>query len=176
MRAGEAAESSDDKKLAVETYTVMAKTLSQSQDEKALRLVKLMEGIVRRLDLIGKQVKIEGKYLGGEPFDWAKYAGKVVLVDFWASWCGPCRREIPNMKKNYEKYHAKGFEIVGISLDHGRKPLEDFIKEQKIPWPILYNDKGPSPATSYYGVFAIPTMILVGKDGKAVSTTARGGN
>jgi hypothetical protein len=119
MGAGQVAEFSGDKKLAVETYSVMAKALSQSQDEKVRELVTLMEGVVRRLDLIGKEVKIEGKYLGGEP-------------------------------------------------------LEDFVTEEKIPWPILYTDEGQNPAIQYYGVFAIPTLILVGKDGKAVSTTVRG--
>jgi len=173
MTAGRAAEATGDMKLAADTYTTFAEIFAKSDDERIAGLAKKMEGVVRRLTLVGKQIKVEGTLLDGERLDWAKYRGKVVLIDFWASWCGPCRFEVPRMKKVYELYHDLGFDIVGISLDRSREALDAFIEQQGIPWTIVYDEDG-SPTAEYYGVIGIPTMILVDKDGKAVSTRARG--
>jgi len=174
IEAGQAAEGSDDPALARETYTEMSKLLAKAEDERIQRLGRLMEGVVRRLDLVGNEMKIEGSLLSGEPFDWEKYKGKVVLVDFWATWCGPCRAEMPHLKKVYEQYRDKGFEIVGISLDRSREPLEKYVADEKIAWATVFNNDKPSPTVEYYGIFAIPTTVLVGKDGKVITTDARG--
>lgn len=174
IEAGQAAEGSDDPALARETYTEMGKLLIKAEDERIQRLGRLMEGVVRRLELVGNELKIEGLLLSGEQFDWEKYKGKVVLVDFWATWCGPCRAEMPHLKKVYEQYRDKGFEIVGISLDRSREPLEKYVADEKIAWATVFNNDKPSPTVEYYGIFAIPTTILVGKDGKVISLEARG--
>jgi thiol-disulfide isomerase/thioredoxin len=121
---------------------------------------------------------IKGTLLNGQPFDQKSLAGKVVLVDFWATWCGPCVAEIPNVLEQYEKYHAKGFEVIGISLDQDRGALEKFVADQKVPWPILFEesegDGWQHPLATYYGISGIPTVILLGRDGNVITLNARG--
>lgn len=98
-----------------------------------------------------------------------------VLVDFWATWCGPCIAEIPNMVEQYEKYHAKGFEVVGISLDEDKEKVDSFVAENKIPWPIIYAGKGwQDPIAQFYGISGIPQLILIGRDGNVITLNARG--
>jgi len=174
IRAGRAAEMLGDAKLAVATYTSFSKLLAANKDPDVAAISEKLEAVVRRLTLIGSEMKVEGTTLAGQPLDWPKFRGKVVLVDFWATWCGPCVGEVPNMLETYETYRDRGFEIVGISLDRDRERLEKFIEEKEIPWTIVHNDDGSAPTANYYGVMAIPTMVLVGADGKVVSTKARG--
>jgi thiol-disulfide isomerase/thioredoxin len=141
---------------------------------------ELFEAMGRRIRLPGKFMLLKGKTLTGGELDWASYRGKVVLVDFWATWCGPCVAELPNVKECYEKYHEKGFDVVGISLDQGRDVLEKFVQKEKLPWTQLFDDdvqKGEGwshPMVRYYGIDAIPAAILLDKEGKVVSMAARG--
>jgi len=113
----------------------------------------------------------------GRAVDIAKLRGKVVLIDFWATWCGPCIRELPNLKAVYDKYHDRGFEVVGISLDRegDRQKLIDFCKEHGMPWPQHFDGKyWKNEYAVQYGIQAIPAMFLLGPDGKLATTEARG--
>ena len=122
----------------------------------------------------GKPVEIKFQAVDGRHVDLTKMQGKVVLVDFWATWCGPCVEELPHVKAAYEKYHAKGFEIVGISLDQDLARLQEFTKAQGMPWPQYFDGKGwGNIISSKYGIRGIPTMWLVGKDGNLADTNAR---
>ena len=106
--------------------------------------------------------------------------GKVVVIDFWATWCGPCVAEMPNMKQLYQKYHPKGVEFIGVSLDNpkeqgGLEKLQKYVKENEIRWPQYYQGKGwKSEFSGSWGINSIPTMFLVDQDGKLSSIEARG--
>ena len=138
-----------------------------------------LQGLLRRLSLPGHPIELSGDFVDGTKIDWNSYRGKVVLVDFWATWCGPCRGELPNVLDCYKKYHDKGFDVVGVSLDNKREALEKFLQEQEIPWPSLYSDDPDAtgwnaPMAVYYGINSIPTTILVDQKGNVVSMEARG--
>ena len=93
--------------------------------------------------------------------------GKVVLIDFWASWCGPCRRSEPDLKKLYEKYQSKGFEIYGISVDEDKFAWKTAIKQDKINWLHVNDDKGV--VAGKWNVMFIPNTYLLDKTGKVVA-------
>jgi peroxiredoxin len=101
--------------------------------------------------------------------------GKYVLIDFWASWCGPCRKEMPNVKKLYEKYKNKNFEILGVSLDRDRSAWIKAIKEDGLPWLHISDLKfWECEAARDYNVQAIPYTVLVDKEGKIIAKELRG--
>jgi len=113
--------------------------------------------------------------LDGTPISLADYRGKVVLLDFWAVWCGPCLGEIPRIKAVYEKYHDKGFDVIGVSLDEDAAVLRAFIKEKEIPWRQIFDgQKWAGHLVQQYGVRGIPAPFLIDREGKVISVEARG--
>jgi len=124
---------------------------------------------------VGKPLDIRFTAFDGREVDLAKLKGKVVLVDFWSTSCGPCIAEMPNVKAAYEKLHDRGFEVVGISLDDKEGALRRFIQEKALPWPQHFDGKGwQNQFAVQYGIFSIPTMWLVDKRGNLRDTNARG--
>ncbi|MCC5025475.1 MAG: FKBP-type peptidyl-prolyl cis-trans isomerase [Candidatus Synoicihabitans palmerolidicus] len=118
--------------------------------------------------------------IDGRVVDLAKMRGKVVLVGFWAMWCGPCIAELPNLKKVYAAYHDQSFEIVGISMDNpgdlGR--LKEFVMREEMPWPQQFAGKRSArhghTLARRFAVTSIPTMLLVDRDGMIVTMNSRG--
>lgn len=95
-----------------------------------------------------------------------KLKGKIVLLDFWASWCGPCRAEMPAVKRVWQKYQKENFVIIGINLDDNRKAFDQYIKEEGVTWPQFYDGKGWSNRIAQlYGVHAIPMTFLIDQQG-----------
>ncbi|MCE9630987.1 MAG: TlpA family protein disulfide reductase [Planctomycetia bacterium] len=165
----------DGEKVAADALMTFGPILAGSKDPKIKELGESFAGKLRLLSLPGKPMEIKGELLDGKPFNQKGLAGKVVLVDFWATWCGPCIAEIPNMLEQYEKYHDKGFEVVGISLDEEKDKVDAFVAENKIPWPIIYAGKGwQDPTAQFYGISGIPQLILIGRDGNVITLNARG--
>jgi thiol-disulfide isomerase/thioredoxin len=113
--------------------------------------------------------------VAGRPLSVAGDRGKVVLVDFWATWCGPCRAEMPNVIAAYQKYHSKGFDIIGVSLDEDKEPLLSYLKDQKMTWPQFFDGKYWSNELAVkYGIDAIPANFLLDGEGKIIGKDLRG--
>jgi thiol-disulfide isomerase/thioredoxin len=172
FQLGNEAELSD-VELARDVYKDLLKMVEGSSNRQFAGAARAFESSLKNLDRIGKPIEITGKTVDGKDFDLAKLKGKVVLVDFWATWCGPCVEEIPNMKEAYTKYHDKGFEVIGVSLDRTDQAIVKFTEKTKLPWPCI-NVEDSKKLAERYGVNAIPHPILIGKDGNIVSLRARG--
>ena len=111
----------------------------------------------------------------GKPVSLASFKGNVTLVDFWASWCGPCRAENPFVVMTYAKYHPKGFQVLGVSLDDSKEDWLKAIRKDKLPWTHVSDLKGwKSEVCESYGIRGIPYNFLLDKDGKIVAKGLRG--
>lgn len=130
--------------------------------------------VLRKLDLAGKPLDLKFTALDGREVDLTQMRGKVVLIDFWATWCGPCMRELPNVKATYAKLHPKGFEIVGISFDEEKDALTKVLEREQMTWPQFFDGKGwGNEFGRRFGIEGIPTMWLVDKKGIVRDLEAR---
>ena len=165
-----------DSAFAAETYAKFGETF-RGGEGAAQDVAERFDAMARRLGLVGQEMRVAGVGPDGELFNYEDYKGKVVLVDFWATWCGPCRQAFPNVLKNYEQYHDKGFEVIAISIDKDLGDLASFMKTEKPPWIVLADThpKNGESIADYYGIEAIPATFLIGKDGKVITAEVRGG-
>ncbi|HEV2972211.1 MAG TPA: TlpA disulfide reductase family protein [Pirellulales bacterium] len=153
--------------VAMEAVAVLRKVMTS---EKAKQLATELDPNGAQRELIGKPLAAAGRTSTGKTLTSADWKGKVVLIDFWATWCGPCNAEIPRIKELYKTYHSKGFEIVGLDCDSDDDTVNTFIKDKDMTWPQLreesQTEKEPwHPLAAQWGVGGIPTMFLVDKKG-----------
>lgn len=163
-----------------------AMLLQTSNPEKANELLKNLEkhsnpnvakqakALLAQAELKSKPLTLEFTAVDGSEVSLKDLRGKVVLLDFWATWCGPCVQEVPNVVATYKKLHEKGFEIVGISLDQDKEALTQFTKEHGMTWPQYFDGQGwNNKISSQFGITSIPAMWLLDRKGFVVSTNAR---
>jgi peroxiredoxin len=130
---------------------------------------------LRKLRVGAPAVDISGRSHQGKKIRLKDYRGKVVLLDFWAAWCNPCRMEMPNVIKVYSEFRKKGFEIIGISLDSDEAQFQNFIKDNEMSWPQIYDGKGwASGIGQLYAVSSIPATYLIDKKGNIRFKNVRG--
>lgn len=157
---------------------LMAQLKSDFPDSRQVANLKKQEEAKKIQDSLAVGTKFPDfseKDLEGKPLSLAKYKGKVVLIDFWAVWCGPCVKELPHVLKAYEKHHENGFEIIGISLDQDKAKLEAFIKENKMPWQQFFDGQGwKNKLSTQYGVNSIPATYLLDGEGTIIGKNLRG--
>ena len=108
------------------------------------------------------------KLLNGDDFSLFRMRGKVVLIDFWATWCKPCIKTIPMLKEYYQKFNQQGFEIIAVSLDRNVERLKEFLGKEKIPWKVSFSGQewGQDKTANLYGVEMIPSIFLLDKKGR----------
>jgi len=142
-----------------------------NEDEQIAQAGK--DGLVV-MDLRGKPLELSFTAVDGRKVDLADLRGKVVIVDFWATWCPPCVEEAPALVEIYEKFKDQGFAVVGISLDKEKAALESFITETKMTWPQFFDGKGwDNELAKRFNIQSVPTMWLLDREGKLVDANPR---
>ena len=168
-----------DRPAAIGIYQTLGEILSKSSQADIAAEAGKLTGMARRLESVGQEITIDAKQLDGQPLDWASYRGKVVLLDYWATWCGPCIAELPNIRKLYDVYHDRGFDVIGISVDDNRDDLKAFVEKNQIPWTVTFYEGEDSPGLSQplaiqFGVSTVPVALLVDQEGRLIALEARG--
>lgn len=126
-------------------------------------------GAMRRLDSIGKPIKVVGTGLSGKPIDLARYRGQIVLIDYWATWCQPCLDGMEDIKRLQAKYGAQGFVVIGVNLDSDKKTALEYVRTNRIGWDSLYETGGlESKLANDLGILTLPTKILIDRQGNVL--------
>ena len=165
----------------VETFTIGFANLQENAAQLCLEWDRIRVTVPITVSMVSK-LKVgmpfpdfQVRDLDGKPLSVSAAKGKLVLVDFWATWCGPCVRELPDLRKLYDQYHAKGLEIIGVSSDDDKGRLTSFLRDKHVAWPQYFDGKGQGNQLAVpYGIDGVPTTYLVSKDGKILGKDLHG--
>lgn len=134
------------------------------------------KGVLEKKQHLGQVYSLKLAGIDGHEIDLSRLKGKVVILDFWATWCPPCRKGLPELKALYAKYHSRGLEIVGISFDDHLDKLKTFIEKESMHWPQFCPLEGfQGPTADRFGITSLPSMWLVNPEGRLVDVEARDG-
>ena len=162
-------------------FAAIKKAYKETDDKKLSKQADLyVQFAEKRLGIVGEEVNLEGNYIDGTDFNWSKFKGKVVLVDFWASTSAPWVSSLPSLKSAYDRFHSDGFEVIGVNVDSDQQRAYDYIRGERLPWPTIVDEvsnglEGNANAIRY-GIQAVPFVMLIGRDGKVVDIHVRGPN
>ena len=170
-----------DRQFTIETLKDVAELYQNSGFRDDMFYAGKLLDMSKRFEMIGKPITFSGVDLAGKKISSTDFKNKVILIDFWGTWCPTCVMTIPEMKRLYETYNKQGFEIVGVnvaksgvSVDKNKEVLVRFLEEKKLPWTTLSDatteEKGGMRLTRYFGVSEYPTLMLIGRDGKLIAT------
>ena len=171
-----------------EVYAELLFVADHTTGEASLRLVREIlswpapsdihekaAGVRRKKEAVGQPYDRDFTTTDGRKLRLSDWRGKVVLLDFWATWCPPCREKMPEVQALYSRYHAQGFECLGVSFDDDLGQLRAFVREHQIPWSQVADGRGweASPRARELGLTSLPSMWLLDRQGRLVSTDAR---
>jgi thiol-disulfide isomerase/thioredoxin len=143
----------------------------QQEEAKQAAGIKMQSALVEGASF----PDFQEKDVMGNPLSIANYKGKVVLIDFWATWCVPCRMQLPGVIAAYQKYHSQGFEVIGVSLDQDQQTMLNFTKENDMPWPEYFDGMGwGNELAVKYGIQSIPQNYLLDGNGKIIGRDLAG--
>jgi len=150
-----------------EGNTAKARTVAEGVADKGGGDAKdEAQALIRKINRVGKPLELGFTDLTGKRINLENYVGKVVLIDFWATWCGPCVAALPEVKNVYQRFHSKGFEIVGVSLDKEKEALVKFTSAEKMSWPQYFDGLGwDNEIAKKYEITGIPALWLLDKKG-----------
>ena len=182
MQAIAGLEKSESYQLALSLLDTVSKQFADSNEKVPPQTLTAIGEARQRMSLVGQRFLVSGTLIDGQTIDSQQFAGKVVLIDFWASWCAPCRKEMPQIRKALDRYQNQGFRVVGVCLDQQRESAQRFLDQSTdVNWPILMEKKSglagfDHPLAKRASVAKLPTAILLDANGKVVSVAARGAN
>lgn len=164
------------KSPARDVYAMLEQRLEGDSREEMQALRLNLQANVRRLELLGNKLPLDAKDIDGHRIKTEDFAGKFLLVEFFASWCQPCVAEVPRLKKHYAKYRDKGLEIISIGLDQDRAALDKYVADQILTWPVIFDGDNPLEQKwqMKFGISSLPSILLLNKEGVVVSLEARG--
>jgi thiol-disulfide isomerase/thioredoxin len=156
-----------------EFFQSFGKAFQKSKDKKLASYGKKLIGgssSDSMAELIGRPINVRGQTGLGTPIDWESYRGQFVLVDFWATWCGPCLRAAPDIRAMYDRNHEQGFDVVGINLDRDPDALSKYLDEENPPWLNVVGEDART-LSEELKIRGIPTLLLIGKDGNVLAAS-----